>query len=159
MSQKGLANSLKAAIFGVGICGLTIYFYFLPSWGKTIVHYAPEYKQCYSAWILFFWITAIPCYLVLLCCWKIASEIGRDNSFSAVNARLLKYIAELSAFDSVLLFVGNLVFYFLGMNHRGLMLLSVIVVFVGMAVTVAASALSYLVYKAALLKEENELTI
>lgn len=159
MSQKGLANSLKAAIVGVGICGLTIYFYFLPSWGRMIVHYAPKYERCCPAWILFLRVTAIPCYLVLACCWKVASEIGRDNSFSAVNARLLKYIAGFAAFDSVLLFAGNLVFYVFGMNHSGLMLFSVVVVFIGIAVTVAASALSHLVYKAASLKEENELTI
>ncbi|MBO5092761.1 MAG: DUF2975 domain-containing protein [Lachnospiraceae bacterium] len=159
MSQRGLANLLKAAIVGVGICGLAIYFYFLPSIGKAVVQYAPEYERCCQAWILFAQVTAIPCYLVLACCWRVASEIGRDNSFSAVNARLLKYIAGLAAFDSVLLLAGNFVFYVLGMNHSGLMLLSVVVVFFGIAVTVAASALSHLVYKAASLREENELTI
>ena len=42
MSQKDLANSLKAVIIGVGLCGLVIYFYFLPVWGKAILQYAPE---------------------------------------------------------------------------------------------------------------------
>ena len=111
MSQKDLANSLKAVIIGVGLCGLVIYFYFLPVWGKAILQYAPEYAHCYFPWMLFLWITAVPCYLVLLCGWKISVEIGKDNSFSAVNARLLKYIAGLAAFDSVLLFVGSGVFY------------------------------------------------
>ena len=70
-----------------------------------------------------------------------------------------KYIAALAAFDSVLLFVGSGVFYVVGMSHGILMLLCIVVVFAGVTVTVAAAALSHLVYKAARLEEENELTI
>lgn len=159
MSQKGLANSLKAVIIGIGICGLIIYFYFLPMWGKAILHNAPQYEYCYLPWMIFLWVTAIPCYLVLICGFRIAVEIGKDNSFSVINAKLLKYISGLAAFDSVLLFVGSGVFYVLDMSHGGLMLLSILVVFGGVTVTVAAAALSHLVYKAAALKEETELTI
>lgn len=159
MSQKGLANSLKAVIIGIGICGLIVYLYFIPAWGKAILNSAPQYEYCYLPWMIFIWITAIPCYLVLICGYRIAVEIGRDNSFSAINAKLLKYISGLAAFDSVFLFVGSGVFYVLDMSHGGLMLLCIMVVFAGVAVTVAAAALSHLVYKAAALREETELTI
>ncbi len=159
MSQKGLANSLKAVIIGIGICGLVIYFYFLPVWGKVIVNSAPGYEDCYLPWMIFLWITAIPCYLVLFCGWKIASEIGRDNSFSDINAKLLKYIAGLAAFDSIFLFVGSIVLYILNLSHVTVVLLSIVIVFAGITVTIAAAALSHLVYKAAVLKKESELTI
>lgn len=159
MSQKGLANSLKAVIIGIGACGLAIYFYFLPVWGKVIVNSAEGYEDCYLPWMFFLWITAIPCYLVLFCGWKIASEIGRDNSFSDINAKLLKYIAGLTAFDSVFLFVGSIVLYILNLSHVTVVLLSMVIVFAGITVTVAAAALSHLVYKAAVLKKESELTI
>lgn len=159
MSQKGLANSLKAVIIGIGICGLVIYFYFLPVWGKVIVNSAEGYEDCYLPWMIFLWITAIPCYLVLFCGWKIASEIGRDNSFSDINAKLLKYIAGLAAFNSVFLFVGSIVLYILNLSHVTVVLLSIVIVFAGITVTVAAAALSHLVYKAAALKKESELTI
>lgn len=159
MSQKGLANSLKAVMVGIGICGLIVYFNFIPACGKAILYNAPEYEYCYLPWLIFLWITAIPCYLVLICGYRIAVEIGRDNSFSIINARLLKYISGLAAFDSVFLFAGSGIFYALGMSHGGLMLFCVLVVFGGIAVTVAAAALSHLVYKAAALKEETELTI
>ena len=58
-----------------------------------------------------------------------------------------------------LLFVGSGVFYVLGMSHGGLMLFCIMVVFAGVTVTVAAAALSHLVYRAAVLEEESELTI
>ncbi len=159
MSQRGLANALKAVIVGVAVCGLIIYFYFLPVWGKAVIHSVPSYEKCYVPWMLFLWATAIPCYLVLLCGWRISGEIGADRSFSARNARLLKYIAALAAFDSVLLFAGSGIFYVLGMSHGVMMLLCIVVSFAGVTVTVAAAALSHLVYKAAELEEESELTI
>lgn len=159
MNQKGLANSLKAVIIGIGICGLIIYFYFLPVLGKTIIFSTPENSYCYLPWMIFLWITAIPCYLVLICGWRIASEIGKDNSFSSINAKLLKYISALAAFDSIFLFVGSGILYVLNMSHSSLMLFVIIIVFAGVTVTVAAAALSHLVYKAAALKEETDLTI
>jgi len=159
MSQKGLANSLKAVIIGIGICGLIVYFYFLPVWGKTILFNTPENSHCYLPWMIFLWITAIPCYLVLICGWRIASEIGKDNSFSEINAKLLKYISALAAFDSVFLFVGSGVLYVFNMSHNSWILLAIIIVFMGVTVTVAAAALSHLVYKAAALKKEVDLTI
>lgn len=159
MSQRGLANSLKAGIIGIGMCGLIIYFYFLPAIGKVILRDMPQYGHGYIPWMIFLWITGIPCYLVLLCCWKVASEIGRDNSFSYINAKMLKYIAALAAFDSCFLFVGSGIFFTLDMCGVGLLLLLFVVVFFGATVTVAAAALSHLIYKAAELAEQNELTI
>ena len=45
------------------------------------------------------------------------------------------------------------------MSHPGVALFSLIVVFAGVAVAVAAAALSYLVKKAAVLQEQSDLTI
>ena len=95
----------------------------------------------------------------LLCCLRVASEIGRDNSFSYINARMLKRIAALAAFDSAFLFVGSGIFFTFNMCGGGLLLLILVVVFVGVTITVAAAALSHLIYKAAQMAEENELTI
>ena len=47
----------------------------------------------------------------------------------------------------------------LEMNHPGIVLISLIVVFFGSAVAVAAAVLSHLVLKAALLQEQSDLTI
>ena len=52
-----------------------------------------------------------------------------------------------------------MVFLFLGMNHPGVVLLSLVAVFAGVAVAIAAAALSHLVAKAADLQAESDLTI
>jgi len=47
----------------------------------------------------------------------------------------------------------------LNMNHPGILLLSLLICFVGVAVTVAAACLSHLVRKAAKLQDESDLTV
>ena len=56
-------------------------------------------------------------------------------------------------------FAGNLIFMALGMSHPGIVLLSLAVDVVGVGIGIAAAALSHLVYNAAILKSENDLTI
>lgn len=159
MSQKNLSKWLKGIIAGMAVCGAIIYMYLIPVWGRDLVEANPEFSNCYIPWLAVLLISAIPCYWGLYFGWKIAAEIGKDNSFSRENASYLKNISMLAALDSVYFFGANLVLMLLGMNHPGIFLLSLFVVFAGIAVTVVAAALSHLVKKAADMKEENELTI
>lgn len=99
--------------------------------------------------------TAIPITIALVYCWRIASEIGKDNSFSYVNAKTLKRIAILAIADAGYFFIGNVVLFLVSMNRPGILMLS----FAGIAIAVAFLALSYLVTKAIEIREENELTI
>lgn len=159
MSQKSLSKWLKGIIAGMAVCGAIIYLYLIPVWGRDLVEANPEFSNCYIPWLAVLLISAIPCYLGLYFGWKIAAEIGKDNSFSMENALYLKNISILAALDSVYFFVANLVLMIINMNHPGIFLISLLVVFAGIAVTVAAAALSHLVKKAADIKAENELTI
>ena len=159
MEQKALSKWLKLILIGVAFCGLVVYFLVLPAFGQSIVHDYPEFSGWYYPWLIFLWVTGLPCYLALFYGWKIASNIGADRSFCEDNAKYLKWIAWLAAGDAGYFFAGNLVLGFLSMNHPGVMLGSLIVVFAGIAIAVAAAALSHLVKKASALQEESDLTI
>lgn len=159
MEQKGLSKWLKAILIGVGICGLIVYFSIIPSYGQMMVRIYPEFAYCYLPWLIFLWATSVPCFTSLFCGWKVATNIGNDRSFSYENARMLKWIAWLAAGDSAFFFIGNIVLLLMGMSHPGIVLLSLLVVFAGVAITVAAAALSHLVMKAAALQTESDLTI
>lgn len=159
MNQLKLSKWLKAVIIGAGICGTIIYFYVFPSLGKDIIASNPEFSSWFWPWLIFLWITSIPCYAVLICIWKITKEIKKDNSFCKKNADLLKLIAIFAAGDSAFLFTGNIILLLLNMNHPGIVLLALFIVFAGIAITVTAALLSHLVYKAAQIHEENKLTI
>ena len=159
MKQKALSKWLKVILIGIGICGLVFYLYILPDWGQSLADHYPEYAGAYWPWLAFLWITAVPCYIVLVLGWKIAGNIGKDRSFSVENANLLKWISWLAAGDTAFFFVGNIVLLFMNMNHPGIVLLALVVVFAGISVTVAAAVLSHLVRKATDLQEESDLTI
>ena len=159
MEQKSLSKWLKLILLGVGICGLAVYLMVVPSFGDSLRSQYPEFGDRYWPWLIFIWVSGIPCYAVLVLGWRIAANIGRDASFSLENARFLRSIAILAAVDAAYVFLGNLAMLFLDMSHPGVVLLSLLVVFAGAAVAVAAGALSHLVRKAALLQEENDLTI
>ena len=159
MEQKTLSKWLKLILLGMGICGLAVYFLVVPSFGDSLRSQYPEFAGRYWPWLIFIWISGIPCYAALVLGWRIAANIGRDASFSMENARFLRSIAILAAVDAAYVFLGNLAMLFLDMSHPGVVLLSLLVVFAGAAVAVAAGALSHLVRKAALLQEENDLTI
>ena len=159
MEQKSLSKWLKLVLLGMGICGLVVYLLIITGYGVSLRAQYPEFANRYWPWLLFLWVSGVPCYIALALGWRIAVNIGRDASFSLANARYLRTVSLLAAGDAAYFFLGNLVLLFLNMSHPGVTLLSLLVVFAGAAVAVAAAALSHLVRKAALLQEENDLTI
>jgi len=160
MRQVSLSRWLKFIIIGVGICGLIVYGMVIPMLGQAVAAYEQgTLDYCYWPWLLFIWVTAIPCYMVLIFAWKIAENIGRDRSFTAANARYLKWISALAFGDAAFFFIGNIVYLFLNLNHPGIVLLSLLIVFAGVAVAIAAAALSHLVLKAEVLQEQSDWTI
>ena len=159
MEQRTLARWLKAVLIGVGLCGLVVYGAILPLYGQAILGRNPDMGNRYWPWLGFLWASGVPCYAALVIGWRIAANIGRDRSFSEANARLLKVVALLAAGDAAFFFAGNLVLLFANMSHPGVVIASLLVVFAGVAVSVAAAALSHLVLKASLLQEQSDLTI
>ena len=159
MEQKSLSRWLKGIIIGVGVCGLIGYLSVVPGYGQSLIRRYPEFSDWFTPWMIVIAITAIPIYIALWFAWKIADNIGKDNSFSYENADALRWIARLAVIDVVYFFIANIVMMFLGMNHPGVVLLSFAVDFAGIAAAVCFAALSHLVLKAAKIKEENDLTI
>lgn len=159
MKQATLAKWLKLIIIGVGICGLIVFAVVVPMLAKTMIDSYPEFSNYRWPWMILIWIMAVPCYMVLILAWKIVTNIGLDRSFSVENAKLFKWIAVLAIIDSVILFVGNLIFLFLNMTQPSIVLISFIVEFFGIAISVVAAALSHLVNKAADLQDQSNLTI
>ena len=159
MEQKKLAGWLKLIVIGIAVCAVYIYAVIIAGYGQMIVAQAPEFGYCYLPWLIFISITAVPIFIALFFAWKIFANIGDDHSFCEVNAKYLKWISWLAGGDAAYFFLGNIILTFLNMNHPGVILYSLIVVFAGVAVSVVSAALSHLVLKAALLQEESDLTV
>lgn len=159
MEQKGLSKWLRFITICFGLFGVVIYCFVLPYMGNDIAAANPEYSHAFYPWLIFLWLTAIPCYIVLVFIWRISTNIGRDRSFCRENAADLKRIAVVTVADTIFFFVMNVVYLFIGISHPGIVLASMVPTFLGAAFAVGTGALSHLVLKAAKLQEENELTI
>lgn len=159
MNQSNLSKWLKFITIAVGIIGLIVFLFLLPMVGREFARSNPEYSYCYYPWLIFIWIMAIPCYMVLGFFWSICNQIQTNHSFSDKNAKSLIWISGLAIFDTILCFAGNVTFLLLSMSHPGIFIGFLIVVFSGIAIAIVSAALSHLVKKASILQDENDLTI
>ena len=159
MEQKTLSKWLKGILIGVAVCGLVIYALVIPVYGMDLKTQYPEFSNRFWPWMIFLWISGVPCYAVLVFAWRIAANIGKDQSFSVGNAKLLKWISGLSAADAGFFFSGNIVLLLFDMSHPSVVLASLFVTFAGVAIAVTSAVLSHLVKKAADLQEQSDWTI
>lgn len=158
MNQKSLSNWLKVMILGVGICGILICALVLPVLTAELLPLLNDTRIC-LVWLILLWLTSVPCFIALIFSWRIVSNIGKDQSFTQENAILLKKISILAIGDVLFLFVWNMALFFLNANPPSSLLACLFIDFLGIVVAVIFAALSHLVFKAADLQDQCELTI
>ena len=83
----------------------------------------------------------------------------QETVFTALTAKWVKMGAILLLSDAVFLFVGNIVMFLFGMNHPGVLLLSIMGGGGAVALSLLAAVLSRYLTKAAVLQEECAGTI
>lgn len=159
MRQKELEKWLKIVIIAVAICGFIVCGVAIPWIGHVLIASDTQIAGMYIPWLVLFIISAIPCYLILYLGWKVASNIGKDRSFSVENAKYIKLASKILLVDAVYFFVINICLWKVYVNHPGVILALVFIVFAGVVLSVVAAVLSHLVVKAADLQEQSDLTI
>ncbi len=159
MKLKTLSIRLKLVLAGMAGCGLVVYGWIIPMLGQAVARNAPEFSYCYYPWLVFLWVTGVPCYIALALGWKISCNIGRNRAFTPETAKLLRWVSRLAAFDAGFFFLMNGIYLFLNMNHPGMVLASLLVAFAGAAISVVCAGLSDLVKRAHELQEQYDLTI
>ena len=159
MRQKELEKWLKIVIIAVAICGFVVCGVAIPWIGHVLIASDTQIAGMYIPWLVLFIISAIPCYLILYLGWKVASNIGKDRSFSVENEKYIKLASKILLVDAVYFFVINICLWKVYVNHPGVILALVFIVFAGVVLSVVAAVLSHLVVKAADLQEQSDLTI
>ena len=160
MKQVVLARWLKVAIAGLAVCLLFFCGTMVPSLGSFAADYLKgEYDRCFWPWLGFVWFCCLPCFGALGVAYRIAANIGRDRSFCRENGVLLRWISRLAAWDALAFFCGNVILLVMNMSHPGILLFSLPVSFGGVAIAIAFAALSLLVFRAAELQDQSDLTI
>lgn len=159
MKQKKISLWLKAVTIAIALMGLAFFgsatayaFAFRPDYNDPVPVYLRQN-------IVFLWVTAVLCFLVLFFFWKIITEIGNDNSFSMENVKNFKSMAIcgiLIIFEYILRIIVWLIkgdLEFIPLTYT-LLKIFVFIIFVVLCI-----AMSKLVQNAYEIKQENELTI
>ncbi len=157
MKQKELSIALKAIVALCGLILAVVAGVILPTCGFDLLARFPSETGLIWSALVFLWITSIPVVIVLVLVWQISTQIGRNNSFSMENARNLKSICILSMTDTLLYFCASVL---LLLFHRTFpLLLTILVLCIGVAISVVSAVFSHLVQKGAEMKAEQDLTI
>lgn len=159
MKQKELSCWLKVLIVVAFICCGAASFYLVPQLGITAVTYSLGDEWLYWPCLIFFWLTVIPVLWCLILAWRIAGEIGRDNSFCTENALRLRTVSRLALADTIAYLLAAVLLTLQGSLNLPGLLLFLAVMILGSALAVGMAALSHLIAKAADLKADNDLTI
>lgn len=159
MENIVLSRRLKAVIIALGVLGALVYFIALPLMGMDLAFTYPEFSSFYWPWLIFFWVSGIPCYFVLIYGWFVTENIAAGHPFTHENAKHIRKIALFAIWDTVYFLIGNVIFFLLGMSHPAIVLLSFAVVLAGVVFSIVASALSSFVTRASNLQEQSDLTI
>ncbi len=152
MKQQEMANWLKGITIFTAVVALSILLGLMP---RVVSEFITLNENFVQPLTIFIWATALPAYICLYKVWQICVNIGENKSFCHQNAKLLKHISALSILDT-LLYLLSLIFF---TDNIIYILFVICVVAVGIFMAVLTVALAHLTTKAAILKQENDLTI
>lgn len=159
MKNTTVAGLLRAALILCACAVLVVVLRFVPLYMAHVCAARPDLSPWYGWGVGFGWLLALPTFAALALLWQIFGTIGRGKAFVVVNAERFRHIWQLSAacFElcvglGVFLWISQALPPFLTMTVLGLM-------FVTGTAGLASFALSGLCRSAALLREENEMTV
>lgn len=159
MNQMEVAKWLKGITIAIAVMGVIFFFLVMPYMAYDIAAVYPEAAHLKWPGMVYGWCIGAVCYAILYRFWTVCVQIGQDNSFSAENARAFVKISRLAILMAFLWFAGILCLAVLHMLSPAFAIFMIVFVFLSIAGAILSAALSHLIYKAYMLKQESELTI
>lgn len=160
MSNKLICNVIRCAVILLALSEVVICFFWYPfSISMTAVGLLGSVKsqsQLTEMWtqLIFYLLTAVPCFVVLSIFWTISTLVKDNKTFSVATAKRLKICSVILFSDLAVFVAGNIVFLILGWNAFAIIyfIFAVIGIFIAFILAILAQYAG----KAAQLKEENE---
>lgn len=156
MNQKSLSKMLRAICI---VCAVLILFLCVYAYYRIDEYVGGKGELLRLASHIAVFSCMFMVDVALFLAWQIFGDIGKNLSFTELNAKRLAKIALIFLFDSAVFIIGLIIYAFLGIGEYGLYAFMLVVLFVGISLAAIAACLSHLVGKAAKIEEENELTI
>lgn len=162
MQQKELSLCLKVLDAVITLGCLWLILYFLPHGGYRLMSGALDFAP-FDAWpvqtMVAAFVAATPVATVGIKCWFIFTDIGNDKSFTVVNARRLRTVSIVSLVEAVVFIVIAAICSFVQILVPGMLIVFLICTITSFALSIVGAALSHLTLKAALIQDENDLTV
>jgi hypothetical protein len=154
-----LSTWVRIASLACAICGLIVCLWVFPSLGKEFIQQYPDFRNSFLPWLIFLWVSSIPCFGILYLVWKVADAIESDTVFTHLTAKRIHLASTFLLDDVCFFFLGNVMLVLLNMSHPSILLLSLLVDMLGVTLALFAAVLSRYITKAAVLQEDAEGTI
>ncbi|MBM7614525.1 DUF2975 domain-containing protein [Alkaliphilus hydrothermalis] len=150
---------LKIALVLIGLPIFALAMFILPIIAREAAIYYPAYLV-YSI-IGSIYITAIPFYFALYQAYKLLSYIDKNNAFSELSVKSLKYIKYCATMIGCIYGAGMPFFYYIGEKDDapGLILIGIVFTIAPVVIAVFAAVLQKLLQNAIDIKQDNDLTI
>lgn len=122
-------------------------------------HDAPDWPWEFLPYAVYVGVGAVPCLLALGAFCRLIVLIQSDRSFSRESEKTVRFIAVMALVVSAYLTAGYAVMLMMGEGAAVLTVLLLFFVPAFLCVGLMALALARLIHRAALLREDNELTV
>lgn len=159
MMRGNPRRMLKAACVMAAAMGVILFFGVAPAMALRFSGAHEALAWLFWPKLIYTWIVAAPCFAAAYEAWKVCVEIGRDNSFSTVNAASLERLSRWMWLAAALMGIGAAAMRLIDTALATQAFLWVFGALVAILMAVFARALSCLVRDAATIKNENDLTV
>ncbi len=159
---KSYHGLMKAAVVLIALCGAAICVFWFPygvSSGMPALAETGgrEYWTAFASECVFFYLAALPCFVIAGYLWKVSDLVREGRLFSAAGVRCFHRSAVILFFDLIFFLFGNIVFARMGLN--GWFWLYIFLTLCGAAVALLFFVVAKCLGEAAKLQEESDGTI
>ena len=153
--KQGSTLFLRAAVIIMGLTVLALCIFALP------VGIIEEGGDAYGPIFWGMYVTVVPFYFALYQTWKLINYVDKNQAFSLVSVKALKYI-KYCAFAVSGLYAAGLPYIYIAAKQDdapGVVVIGLIFTFAPLVIGVFAAVLQQLLRSAIKLKTENDLTV
>ena len=159
MSQGELERCLKALDIIVVIACIGVMLAIVPQRCLALATANPQMAYLVPCGWTLIAVATIPIVAVGVLAWRMFSDIGNDDSFSAANTARLIGIGYLACAEAALFALTIVALAIIGVLAEGLTAVLFMAIITSGGLGVVAFALSHFTARAALIKAENDLTV
>jgi hypothetical protein len=150
---------LKIAVFLIGTPVLALCVFGLPWLAKDAA--GSELAYLINGILVVMYVSAIPFFVALYQAIRLLSYIDKNNAFSELSVKALKYIKYCATTITTLYVAGMPLFFLMGEidDAPGVIVIGMMFIFAPLVIAVFAAVLQKLLKNAIDIKSENDLTV